>query len=196
MRQSTSRFYQWAIQKANSPKATLWIFLLFALELILFIPLDAVLLFFCMQNRSRTWLYVAIAAIASTLSGLIGYLIGHFLWDLVGSYIVPHWISASLFARISLQFQTYEAWAVFIGSVLPFPLKALSLAAGVFHLGALSFSLFLFSARLVRFGLIGATTVFWGEKIKNFIDRHFHRIVIAIGAKIAAAFLFLWALAR
>jgi len=196
MRQSTTRLYNWAMQKANSEKAPFWIALLFALELVLFIPLDAVLMFFCLQNRKNIFLYVGIAAIASTLSGLIGYLLGHFLWDLIGSYVVPHFISTAFFNKISLQFQHYEVWAVFFGSLLPFPLKALSLTAGVFHLGVLPFVTYMALARFLRFSLVGVAMVIWGESVKSFVDRHFHRIVMVIGAKVAMAFFFFWAIAH
>src|SRR5690348_13325392 len=81
-----NKLYSWAIQKAASPKAPLWIGLLFFLELFLFIPLDAILMFFCLQNRSRIFLYAGIATIASLCSGLIGYLFGHFLWDMIAPY--------------------------------------------------------------------------------------------------------------
>lgn len=193
---SSSKFYNWAIHKANSPQAPLWIALLFFLELFLFIPLDAILMFFCLQNRSRIFLYVFIAAIASLGSGIIGYLLGHFLWDLVGSYIVPHLISVAQFDRISGHFQVYEHWAIFFGSLLPFPLKALSLTAGVFHFGLLPFSLCMVFARLVRFLLIGGAMALWGERVKNFVERHFHRILVVVGAKVAVALAFFWVLAK
>jgi hypothetical protein len=51
-------------------------------------------------------------------------------------------------------------------------------------------------ARFLRFFLIGGVMVLWGEKVKTFVDRHFHRIVMVIGAKVAMAFLFFWMLAR
>ena len=196
MKQSASRLYSWATQKAASPKAPLWIALLFSLELILFIPLDAVIMFFCLQNRKNTFLYISIAVIASTLSGVIGYLLGHFIWDLINPYVVPHLISTSLFERISTHFQEYENWAVFLGSLLPFPLKALSLIAGVFHLGIFHFAICLGLARLIRFTVLGGAMAIWGEKLKGFIDRHHHRILMVIGAKIAMAFVFFWAIAR
>lgn len=196
MNPQPSRFYQWALQKAISPKAPFWIGLLFSLELLLFIPLDAILMFFCLQNRAKTALYIAIAASASAFSGLLGYLLGHFLWDLLGPFVVPHFISASSFTRMSNHFQLYENWAIFFGSLLPFPLKVLSIAAGVFQLGLLPFFLCLFGARLLRFSLVGGAMVLWGEKGKGFVDRHFHRIIMVIGAKVAMAFLFFWALAR
>lgn len=191
-----SRLYSWAIQKATSPKAPFWICLLFSLELVLFMPLDAILMFFCLQNRSRIFLYTAIATIASLASGLVGYLLGHFLWDLIGSYVVPHFISTASFDKVSSQFQTYENWAVFFGGLIPFPLKALSLVAGVFHLGILPFALSLAAARTLRFLLIGGTMVIWGEKVKFFVERHFHRIILVIGAKVAMIFLFFWVFSK
>ena len=97
VKKSTTKLYNWAIQKASSEKATYWLAFLFLLELFLFIPLDAVLMFFCLQKRTKILLYVAIATIASTISGLVGYLMGHFLWDLIGGWVVPHFISTGTF---------------------------------------------------------------------------------------------------
>jgi membrane protein YqaA with SNARE-associated domain len=196
MRRSTTKFYNWANEKASSTKAPLWLGLLFALEFALFIPLDAVLMFFCLQKRNNIFLYVLLATVASTISGLIGYLLGHFLWDLVGGWVVPTLISTSTFANLSGHMQMYETWAVFFGALIPFPLKALSIVAGVFHLGIGPFVTYLAAARLLRFSLIGGTMAIWGEKVKVFVDKHFHRIFMVIGAKTAAALLFFWALAR
>lgn len=196
MRTQTAKLYNWAIQKAESDKAPYWIGLLFFLEIVLFIPLDAILMFFCLQNRQKTFLYATIATIASTCSGVIGYLFGHFLWDLIGPYVVPHLIPSVSFERISHHFQHYESWAVFVGALIPFPLKALSLSAGVFQLGLWPFITCFMAARFFRFFLIGSAMVLWGEKVKLFVDRHFHRIVMVIGAKVAVAFLFFWIIAR
>lgn len=193
---SAGRIYQWAIQRTESRLAPLWVGLIFFLELILIIPLDAILMFFCLQSRKRIWLYVLIASVASTLSGLCGYLLGHFLWDLIGSYIVPHLISASVFDRFAIHYQQYEDWAIFFGSFLPLPMKLISLSAGIFHLGLASFLGFLFSARLVRFGLVGGAMYLWGEQVKTFVDRHFRSIFIILGAKIALGFAFFYSIAQ
>lgn len=196
MKATTTKFYNWAQEKASSSKAPLWLALLFGLECILFIPLDAVLMFFCLQKRRNIFLYILIATIASTLSGLIGYLLGHFLWDLVGNWIVPHLISTATFAKLSAQFQFYESWALFFGALIPFPLKALSVVSGVFHLGVVPFLTYVASARLLRFALVGGTMAIWGERVKLFVDKHFHRIFVIIGAKAAVAGVLFWALAR
>ncbi len=192
IRTATTKLYNWATEKATSSKAPLWIGLLFLLEIFLLIPLDAVMIFFCLQNPRKTFLYIIIAAVASTLSGIIGYLLGHFLWDLIGPYVVPHLISASFFGRLTGHLQAYTVWAVFISALLPLPLKAISLAAGAFHLNPAGFIIGLIAARLVRFTFIGTIVLLWGEKVKLFIDKHFHNISVVIAIKIIAAAFFFW----
>jgi membrane protein YqaA with SNARE-associated domain len=189
---NTRRLYSWALQRTESKRAPLWIGLLFFLELVLFIPLDAVLIFFCLQNRKRIFLYILITTIASTLSALCGYLLGHFLWDLLGSMIVPNLISPRSFQRFALHYHQHEHLAVFLGALLPFPLKVLSLSAGIFHLTITPFLFFVLLARTLRFSLIGIAMLFFGEKVKEFVDRHFHRLLLLLGAKTALAFAFFW----
>jgi len=196
MKARTSRLYNWATQKATSSKSPLWVGLLFFLELFLFIPLDAVLIFFCLQAPKKTFLYVSIAAIASTLAGILGYLLGHFLWDIVGSYIVPNLISTALFDRMSNHFQLYEHWAIFFGALLPFPLKALSIVAGVFHIGLIPFIAYLLIGRFLRFSIVGSAILIWGAQLKNFIERHFRWLLLLLTAKIALAVTFVFILAQ
>ncbi|HSX11483.1 MAG TPA: VTT domain-containing protein [Chlamydiales bacterium] len=196
MKKSATKLYNWAIQKASSTRAPLWLTLLFSLELVLFIPLDAVLVFFCLQKKRNIFLYVMIATLASTVSGITGYLLGHFLWDLIGGWVVPHLIATSTFNHITAHFQAYENWAVFFGALIPFPLKAISVVAGVFSLGIVPFVSYLVTARLLRFAIVGGAMAIWGERVKLLLDRHFHRIFMLIGAKVAIALLFFWVLAR
>lgn len=194
MKENTAKLYLWATKKANSSRAPLWISVLFALELFLFIPLDAILMFFCLQNPKKTFTYVILAAFASTISATIGYLLGHFLWDLISPYIVPYLISNATFDRVAGHLQTYENLAVFIGSILPFPLKALSLLGGVFHLKLIPFVSCVLAARLLRFGFVGSAMLMWGPKVKTFLDRHFQKLIYLLGAKVALAVAFFWAI--
>lgn len=196
MKAHTTKLYTWATNKAESSRSPFWITLLFVLEIGLFLPLDAVLMFFCLQNRKKILLYIVLATLASTVSGLIGYLLGHFLWDLIGPYVVPHLISATAFSNVAGHFQQYESWAVFIGALIPFPVKILALAAGVFNIGLVPFLTYFLLARIVRFCLIGGSVMLWGDAIKRFLDRHFHRVILLLGAKIAVAFTFFWTLAQ
>lgn len=194
MRQQTAKLHQWAVAKAASPKAPLWVTLLFSLEIFLFVPLDPILMFFCLENRRKTFLYASLAALASTMSAFLGYLVGHFLWDLVGPYLVPQLISPSSFERLAGHLQLYEGGAIFLGSLLPFPIKVLSLGAGIFELGVAPFLLYMLIGRLLRFSLVGGAMVLWGDPVKLFVEKHFHRILVVVGAKLALGAFAIWAL--
>lgn len=192
MRAQSAKLYTWATEKAISPKAPLWIALIFSLELVLILPLDAVLMFFCLQTPRKSFLYAAIAAVSSLASAIAGYLLGHFLWDLIGDFVVPNLVSTSFFNKILGNFQVYEGWVAFLGALLPLPLKAISLAAGVFHLDFLPFILYVFSARLLRFSLVAGATALGGEKVKLFVEKHFNSILLILAVKLALGSLVVW----
>lgn len=192
----SKKFYNWAVQKADSPRSTFWIGLLFLGELFLFVPLDAILLFFCLHKRSKTLLYIAVALIASVISASIGYLIGYFLWDAVGPFITKYLVAEESILRMAGHYQKYQNMVAFLGSLLPFPLKALTLSAGFCSLAFLPFVVCVFLARMLRFLVVGGSTLIWGEQVKSFVERHFHKIFLLIGTKIALAFFFLWKIAH
>ena len=196
MKTQTTKLYNWATSKAESKRSSFWLFLLFFLEITLFLPLDAILMFFCLQSRKKIPLYIALATVASAASGLIGYLFGHFLWDIIHPYIVPYIISAASFAKTTLFFQAYENWAIFICAFTPFPIKVLTLSAGAFKLGVIPFLAYFTIARFLRFSLIGISMIFWGPQVKSFLDRHFHKVMLALAAKMAIISSIFWLLAK
>jgi membrane protein YqaA with SNARE-associated domain len=188
------KIYDWASKKVTSPHAAWWLGVIFFLELVLFIPLDALLMLFCWENREKRFLYATIATISSTLCGLAGYAIGYFLWDAIGPFVITHLISPDFFNRIVGHYTEYQNGAVFIGSLIPVPFKAISLSAGFCGLSLLPFVVCVFLARAVRFFFIAQMMQLWGPQVKAFVDRHFNRLLFALGAKVAIAFTFFWAM--
>jgi len=174
--------------------APLWLAFIFILEMFLFLPMDALLMLFCMHNPKRRFVYAFVATISSVFIGLIGYGIGYLLWDSVGHFVTTHLISEDFFNRLVLHYNTYEQGAVFIGSLLPIPFKAITISAGFCHLSLGGYVTSIFLARAIRFFALAEMMQRWGPQIKGFIDRHFGRIVWALGAKMALTFTFFWVL--
>lgn len=196
MKSPIKKIYAWAALKANSSFSPLWLGVLFVLEIILFIPLDAILILFCLENPSRKFLYALIATVASTIGGVLGYFLGFFLWDVISPYVLGPLISFSFFDRLCEHYSLYQNWAIFLGSFLPLPFKAVTLSAGVCHLNFFHFISFVFLARFCRFFLIAKAVDVWGLQIKTFIDKYLGKIILAFGAKIAILFTFFWALGQ
>ncbi len=190
----SKKLYDWASKKANSRFASLWLGIIFFLEMVLFLPMDGILILFCLENPARRYRYAAVATTASVASGLVGYLLGLAAWDALSPYVLDHLISTQFFERISGHYQLHQHLAVFIGSILPIPFKAITLSAGVCELALIPFLAVVLIARLTRFFIIAHAIHRWGIQIKAFIDRHFGSIILAVGAKIALVFTFFWAL--
>ncbi|MBS0604127.1 MAG: DedA family protein [Verrucomicrobia bacterium] len=192
--QPARRVYNWACQKAYSPFAPLWLAFIFLLEMFLFLPMDALLMLFCMHNPERRYIYALVATLSSIVIGLIGYGIGYLLWDSVGDFVIKYLISKDFFERLVLHYNEHEQLAVFLGSFLPIPFKAVTISAGFCKLSVTGFCIAMFFARALRFFLIAEMMQRWGTQIRSFIDRHFGRLVVAFGAKVALTFAFFWVL--
>lgn len=194
MFKAARKLYGWASLRAKERLAPLWLGVIFLTELVFFIPMDAILLMFCLENSTRRYYYAAVATLASVITGTVGYFFGHFMWDVLQPYVLDHWISSSFFHQICAHYTAVQNWAVLLGALLPVPYKAITLSAGVCHLSFLPFLSAIIVGRLLRFFLIAKVVDKWGLQIKAFIDKHFHRFVVVVGIKIAFALSFLWAL--
>jgi membrane protein YqaA with SNARE-associated domain len=188
------RVYNWACQKAYSPMAPLWLALIFLLEMFLFLPMDGLLMLFCMHNPQRRFIYAFVATISSLVIALIGYAIGYLLWDSIGDFVTAHLISKDFFNRLVAHYNDHEHAAVFIGSFLPIPFKAITISAGFCQLSLSGYLVSIFFARALRFFLIAEMMQRWGTQIKGFVDRHLGRLIWALGAKAALTFTFFWVL--
>jgi membrane protein YqaA with SNARE-associated domain len=160
----------------------------------LFLPMDALLMLFCMHNPQRRYVYALVATLSSLFIGLIGYGIGYWLWDAIGQFTIDHLISENFFNRLVTHYNAHEFQAVFWGSFLPIPFKAVTISAGFCQISLTGFLIFSFIARAVRFFLIAELMYWWGPQIKSFVDRHFKGIVYALGAKIVLTVGFFWIL--
>lgn len=190
------KIYNWAASKAHSTLAPLWLGIVFLFETVLVVPIDPLLMLFCLENPKKRYLYATIATLASVASGVIGFFLGYLLWDTIGPFVVKHLMSPKFFERLVHQYTEYENTAVFIGSILPIPFKAVTLSAGFCQLAIAPFILSVLAARSLRFFFIAYAMKKWGTPIKSFVDNHFNRIILLIGAKLALAFGLFWVMGQ
>lgn len=194
MRKWAAVIYEWAAMKARTKGAVGWLALFFFLEIVLFIPLDAVLVVFCLENPSRRWVYVTVVTLVSLLSGLTGYIVGAFAWEMISPYVLGTLLSPAIFNRVCAHYQDHQQIAVFLGSLLPLPFKAVTLSAGVCHLSLWPFLSMVLGGRAVRFFVASQAALKWGVKLKEIAGRHWRKLAFFLGAKIALGFTFFWAL--
>jgi membrane protein YqaA with SNARE-associated domain len=192
--QAARKVYDWACQKAYSPRAPLWLAFIFLLEMFLLLPMDALLMLFCMHNPERRYTYALVATLSSIVIGLIGYGLGYLFWDSIGSFVTQYLVSQNFFDRLVQHYNDYEFLAVFMGGFLPIPFKAVTISAGFCKLSLTGYVAALFVSRALRFFLIAEVMQKWGTPIRTFIDRHFRSLVVAFGVKVLLTFAFFWVL--
>ncbi|MFA6066049.1 MAG: VTT domain-containing protein [Candidatus Babeliaceae bacterium] len=174
------KLYNWAGKQVSSPYAT-WIFaLLVFTEGFFFMPVNTLLVLFCLEKRNKALLYALLATIASILGGLFGYYIGSLLWSTLGARIVSFLISEDAFNKALAQYKSYHLWGIIVSSFLPIPYKLITLTSGFCRLPLGVFTLGITIGRTVRFFLIGTALYIWGDYIKEIIDRYFY-FILALG---------------
>ncbi len=176
------KLYDWMGKKVHSPYATPFLGILFFIEAIFFLPVDPILILFCLERPKLSFKYATIATICSVLGGISGYLIGFTLWNSIGpqilqSKIISSIISPETFNYLSVQYSKYAHWAILIAGFSPIPYKAATLSAGFFNIAFTPFVLFSVIARGARFFLVAIIIRVWGTQIKQFIDQYFNLLV-------------------
>lgn len=170
--------YDWMGAKVESAYATTWLSFLFFIEAFFFIPVDPLLIIFCVQKSKKSLYYAAVATLSSVAGGFVGYMIGSVMWNSIGLKLVSWIISEQTFHSAVLKYKLYQNWAVLIAGFTPLPYKAITLSAGFCKLPIIPFLVFSLISRGARFFLVAGIIRIWGAQIKYFIDRYFNQLVI------------------
>lgn len=172
------KIYDWMGAKVESAYATTWLSFLFFIEAFFFIPVDPLLIIFCVQKSKKSLYYAAVATLSSVAGGFVGYIIGSVMWNSIGLKLVSWIISEQTFHNAVLKYKLYQNWAVLIAGFTPLPYKAITLSAGFCKLPIIPFLVFSLISRGARFFLVAGIIRIWGAQIKYFIDRYFNQLVI------------------
>jgi membrane protein YqaA with SNARE-associated domain len=184
------------MRQAASERAPTALFWVSFIESSVFpIPPDVMLIPMAIANRLKAWWYATIATIGSVLGGLLGYAIGYFLFDMVGQPILSFYGYGDKFQEFAAQYNEYGAWIVFMAGLTPFPFKVITIASGTTSMNIFVFLLASIVGRASRFFAVAALLYFFGQPIREFIERYFGILtvlffVLLVGGFAAVKFLF------
>ena len=169
------KLYDWTLLKSQHPKATWFLSLISFIESSFFpIPPDIILIPMIIANRSKALLYAFVCTISSVLGGITGYLIGYFLFNSLGLFIVNYYGLSNEFVNFENYYLKYGIWIVLGAGFTPFPFKFITIASGVFGLNIFLFITISFLARGLRFFLIAFLLKIFGNIIENIINKYFN----------------------
>lgn len=164
--------YDWMMASAKSERAPHALFWVSFVESSFFpIPPDVMLVPMVIANRLKAWTYATIATVGSVIGGVFGYAIGFFLFEQVGRPILNLYGKAQSFDTFTQWFNEWGVWILVIKGMTPFPYKVLTIAAGVAHMPLVQFIVASIVARAMRFFLVAGLLFYFGEPIRDFIEK-------------------------
>lgn len=184
------RIYDWMMAKANGRSALAWLAIVSFVESSFFpIPPDIMLIPMVLA-QPRNWARIAgIATVASVVGGYLGYAIGAFAMDTVGTAILSALHLTQGFAAMKPMVDQYGAWMILVKGMTPIPYKLVTITAGAFHFDLLKFTAASIVARGMRFFLVAALLWRFGPPIRVFVERRLKLVTTAFVVLLVGGFL-------
>jgi membrane protein YqaA with SNARE-associated domain len=166
---------------SRRPDAPVYLSLLSFVEsfILPFPPPDVMLAPMSIARPARAMRFATLTLFFSVLGGLVGYLIGAYLFDLAEPYILA-WGYQARFETVINWFGEWGFWAVLVAGFSPVPYKIFTIAAGVLNLALLPFILASVIGRGLRFFLIAWCLAKYGPSIEPKLIRYIEYIGWAI----------------
>lgn len=167
------RLYDWTMAKAAHPRAEWWLAAFAFVEASFFpIPPHPLLGLMCLAEPKKAVRFAAIATLASVVGGLLGYGIGYFVYEAVGTQLLHLLGLAESFPKAACYLRAYGAEIIMIKGATPIPFKLLTITAGFIAMPLLVFIGASLISRSISFMIVGVLFRLFGAPIKAFIDKY------------------------
>lgn len=174
------RLYDWTLAWLQTPYGVWVLFMVAVAESSFFpIPPDVFLMALCISSPKKSLRYGAICALGSVLGGILGYGLGFWFMDAVGSRIIEVYGLADKYELVQGLYQKYDAWAVGVAGFTPLPYKVFTITAGAFRIDFPTFVVVSLVSRSARFFLVAGLIFRFGAPIRTFIERYLNLLTIA-----------------
>lgn len=188
--------YDWCIAAAYKPYA-LWLMGLVSFVESSFFPIppDTMLIPMSLARPEKAWTYATLCTVTSVAGGVLGYVIGAYLYDTVG-----HWLIA-LYGygdKVEAFREAYARWGtviILVKGLTPIPYKIVTITSGFAGYNIWLFILCSFVARGMRFYLTAFLLNRYGEQVRHVIEKRLTlwftvSVAVLVAGIIAALYLF------
>ena len=186
------RLYMRTLALAASRRAPWWLAAIAFAESSFFpIPPDALLVPMALARPDRAWRFAAICTVASVTGGALGYLIGYAVFDQLARPLIDFYGYGARFAAFQQLYAQYGLWVILIKGLTPIPYKIVTIASGA---ARFDFGLFMaasLATRGARFFLVAALLRWFGNPVREFIERRLTLVTSLLAAGIIGGFLVL-----
>ncbi len=174
---------------AQSPQAQGILALVAFLESSIFpLPAEVIMVPMCLARPTKSRRYAAIAALASVLGGIFGWMIGHFLFEMVAAPLLTFWHSMEAFEALKAQTGTAMILVLLLTSGaahLP-PMKVVTILAGAVGFNLWLFILAAIVARGTKFFVLGWALQHYGAPLAAVLAKRMATVALVIIAALIA----------
>ena len=184
--------YERALVWARHPKAPALLGGLSFAEAIVFpLPPEVMLAPMCLSQPKRGFWFATISLAGSLLGAVIGYLLGHYAYELVKPMLESlGWLAKIDAQVVHLREVTAESpwnafWLLVIAGFTPIPLKIFTWASGIVGVPMLPFLASMFVGRGKRVFLVALAIRLGGERAEKALHRYIEPVGWAVLALLA-----------
>lgn len=184
------RRYLWVLHWADTPYGTPALAAISFAESSFFpIPPDVLQIALSVGKPKRSFYYAGVSATASVLGGILGWMIGTFLWHAVEDLVfsIPGF-TREAFTHVRGLYLSGAFLAIVTAAFTPIPFKVFTIASGVFGVPLGTLVVASAIGRSGRFFLVAAAIYVFGPTIRSFLDRYLEWITIGLFALLVAGF--------
>jgi membrane protein YqaA with SNARE-associated domain len=183
------RLYQRVLALSASPRAPWWLAFISFVEASCFpIPPDVLLVPMALARPDRAWRLALICTIASVAGGALGYFIGYALFNVVAAPLLHAYHYDAAFKAFQDTFAEYGVAIILVKGLTPIPYKIVTIAAGAAHFSFLLFMVVSLITRGGRFFLLAGLLRFFGDPVREFIERRLTLITSLVAVGIVGGF--------
>src|ERR1700746_2849892 len=186
------RLYSRALALAASRHA-MWVMAAISFAESSFFPLppDILLIPMILAQPRRAWLIAGVCTAASVLGGLLGSAIGYFLFYAGGRPVLEFYHAMDRYEALKATFAQWGAWIIILKGLTPIPFKLVTIASGVAKFDLLVFVLASIVSRSMRFFLLAALLWWFGDPVREFIERPLMLVASSFSLALVGGFLVL-----
>jgi membrane protein YqaA with SNARE-associated domain len=166
------RAYHWCIAAAHKPYA-LWLLGLisFAESSVFPIPPDTMLVPMALARPEKAWFYATLCTVTSVAGGILGYVIGAYLYDSVGHWLIQLYGYGDKVEAFREAYSRWGVWIILIKGLTPIPYKLVTITSGFAGFNPVLFILCSIVARGMRFYIVAFLLNRYGARAREMIEK-------------------------
>jgi membrane protein YqaA with SNARE-associated domain len=186
------KLYDWVMALAASRNAN-WALaaVSFAESSFFPIPPDVMLIPMVIADRKAWWRIALICTVSSVAGALLGYAIGALLYETVGRALIEFYHAGAVYDSMKANFDLYGGWGVFAGAVTFLPYKIFTIFAGSVSFSIPTFIAISVIGRGLRFFIVAGLLYWFGEPIRDFIEKRLTLVFVAFVVLLVGGFVVL-----